>query len=90
MSGMSTDCLDSAKADNREGCRSEKTCLSEGRCLDNPVCRAIMNIGHSAGYVEPTPSACRCGFGERSYGGFICYCPTRWLLERRKRDGDSK
>ena len=84
---MTIDCLESATANNIEGCRSGKSCLSEGSCLDQPVCRAIMSIGRNAGFVEPTPSACKCGFGEASYGGFICYCPTRWLMERRKQDG---
>ena len=87
---MNKDCLTNATANNIEGCKSAKSCLTKGMCLDNPICRAIMNIGKNAGFVEPTPSACACGYGEASFGGFICYCPTRWLVERRKRrDGDT-
>lgn len=77
------DCIAAATADDPV-CKSEKTCLSHGMCLNNPVCRALMSIGHNAGFVQPTPSACKCGFGEHSFGGFICYCPTRWLLQRRQ------
>lgn len=81
---MDNDCLANATANNIEGCKSGKTCLTKGMCLDNPICRAIMSIGKNAGFVEPTSSACQCGYGEGSFGGFICYCPTRWLVERRK------
>lgn len=70
-------------------CKSGKRCLSHGMCLENPVCRALVGIGKNAGFVQPTSSACKCGFGEASFGGFICYCPTRWLLERR-RTGDKR
>lgn len=85
---MDMDCLDNAKADNAP-CKSAKSCLTEGRCLENPVCKALVSIGKNAGFVAPTTSACRCGFGEAGYGGFICYCPTRWLLERKQRDAGS-
>lgn len=82
------DCIRAATADDRV-CKSGKTCLTQGMCLDNPMCRAIMNIGKDAGFVAPTDSACKCGFGEASFGSFICYCPTRWLVERRQ-TGDKR
>ena len=86
---MDKGCLATASANN-EPCKSGKSCMTEGMCLENPVCHAVMSIGKNAGFVEPTQSACQCGFGEASFGGFICYCPTRWLVERRNRSDAGK
>lgn len=66
-------------------CKSGHSCLTTGMCLDNPMCKAVLGIGRSAGFVQPTPSAGQCGFCEPSFGGHVCFCPTRWALDRRER-----
>lgn len=69
-------------AAHTEGCGSGRSCLSSGTCLGETVCRALSPVGRSAGFVAPTPSAERCGYGIPSFKGFLCFCPTRWALHR--------
>lgn len=63
-------------------CGSDRSCLRHGTCLGETVCRALSPVGRSAGFVEPTASAARCGYGIASFKGFLCFCPTRWALHR--------
>lgn len=69
-------------AEHTEGCGSGRSCLRNGTCLGEPVCRALSPVGRSAGFVAPTASAERCGYGIPSFKGFLCFCPTRWALHR--------
>lgn len=69
-------------AAHTEGCGSGRSCLRNGTCLGESVCRALSPVGRSAGFVAPTTSAERCGYGIPSFKGFLCFCPTRWALHR--------
>lgn len=64
-------------------CGSERSCIKQGTCLGRPVCRVVGNIGTAAGYVVPEPeSSENCGYCVSSFGGAMCFCPTRWALHR--------
>lgn len=70
-------------------CGSERSCLKNGTCLGEAVCRALSPVGRSAGFVAPTASAERCGYGIPSFKGFLCFCPTRWALHRAQAAADA-
>lgn len=64
-------------------CGSERTCISHGTCLGRPMCKAIRAVGTSAGFIVPEPeSSEKCGQCVPSFGGVMCFCPTRWALFR--------
>ena len=68
--------------EHTEGCGSGRSCLKNGTCLGEPVCCALSPVGRGAGFIAPTASAERCGYGIPSFKGFLCFCPTRWALHR--------
>lgn len=68
--------------EHTSSCGSDRSCLRHGTCLGEAVCGALSPVGHSAGFVAPTASAARCGYGIASFKGFLCFCPTRWALHR--------
>lgn len=70
-------------------CGSARSCLKNGTCLGEAVCGALAPVGHSAGFVMPTASAERCGYGIPSFKGFLCFCPTRWALHRAEAAADA-
>lgn len=63
-------------------CGSERSCVSHGTCLGQPVCESLRPIGKTAGFVAPSESAGECGYCLSSFNGFLCFCPTRWALHR--------
>lgn len=67
---------------NTVRCGSERSCLRQGMCRGEAVCRALSPVGRSAGFVAPSASAAQCGYGIASFKGFLCFCPTRWALHR--------
>lgn len=63
-------------------CCSERSCIKQGTCLGQPVCKVLWPVGKTAGFIAPTESTACCGYCLPSFNGFICFCPTRWALHR--------